>query len=91
MNVALQLVFEPDFHAKILTYIYDFLIFNRNFEEHMATQREIFSKLMAAGVTLNIEKCCFFSSQMDFLGITVAPNGIIQDESRIQPIKDLSR
>lgn len=79
LNAGLQQVLGANLHANILRYVDDFPIFNNTFEEHMATLQEIFYKLMAADVTLNLEKCCLFSRRMNILGINITPQGIIED------------
>ena len=56
-----------------LVYLDDVIIFSRSVEEHFAHVRTVLSLLQKAGVTLRIDKCCFFSATVDYLGHVIHP------------------
>ena len=49
-------------------YWYDILVHTRTWEEHIKALRELFRRLLAAGMTIRLTKCLFGVNTIDFLG-----------------------
>ena len=46
----------------------DILVHTRTWEEHIKALRELFRRLLAAGMTIRLTKCLFGVNTVDFLG-----------------------
>ena len=54
-------------------YLDDIIIYSRSEKEHL---EEIFSRLKAAQLKLNLEKCCFFKKHIQYLRHLISAEGI---------------
>jgi RNase H-like domain found in reverse transcriptase/Reverse transcriptase (RNA-dependent DNA polymerase) len=68
-------------------YIDDILCFSDSEDEHFEHWRQIFTRLLAAGLKLKLKKCSFFQTKMDFLGHTISLEGIEMQDDKIDAIK----
>ncbi|KHJ41124.1 hypothetical protein D918_08817 [Trichuris suis] len=59
------------------TFIYldDILVASRNRQEHLAHLRQLFQRLNAHGLVINLDKCQFGRSSIDFLGHHINQHG----------------
>jgi cleavage and polyadenylation specificity factor subunit 1 len=72
-------------------YLDDILIASKDFDEHISHLHIIFTKLTEYGLIINPEKCVFAQSQVDFLGHTVTPGGILPLKERVEAIVNFER
>ena len=56
-----------------LVFLDDVIIFSANAEQHVKDVDMVFHRLREAGVTLNLEKCTWFSDEVEYLGHIVRP------------------
>ncbi|BHF85394.1 hypothetical protein SprV_1002855900 [Sparganum proliferum] len=70
------------------TYVYidDILVASSSAEEHASHLRQIFDRLQQHGLQLNVEKCTFGVSSLDFLGHHVDQHGITPLLEKVQSI-----
>jgi hypothetical protein len=64
---ALKMVFGPDTDGYLISYVEDLVIFSRSYDEHQCHLRTVLDKLTSAEVTINLEKCKFYQTQIKFL------------------------
>lgn len=64
----------------------DILVTGKTVEEHMENLRQVFTKLLEAGLRLNLNKCVFFQGKIKYLGHVIDKNGLHKDEDKIQAI-----
>jgi len=67
-------------------YLDDILVFSKSEEDHRRHLQETFSRLRAARLTANAEKCEFGKTSIEFLGHTVSASGIAPLPSRVAAI-----
>jgi Reverse transcriptase (RNA-dependent DNA polymerase) len=60
----------------VFAYLDDFLIASRDEAEHIEHMRTLFARLSAYGLLLNLEKCVFGATEVNFLGYTISVDGI---------------
>ena len=60
----------------VVIYIDDILVASKSHKEHIVHLREVLNKLRSAGLVLNLPKCTFGRSSVDFLGHLVSSQGI---------------
>jgi len=69
----------------------DVLIFSASWGEHLTHVRDILTRLRAAGLTANINKCIFASDDMVVLGHRVKAGKIMPTEEKVKAIIDWHR
>ena len=72
--------------AGVVCQMDDVLIFGCNRAEHDARLEAALTRIKAAGITLNRDKCVFGQEKLQFLGHVVDRNGISADPSKVTAI-----
>ena len=67
----------------------DILIFSRDNKEHERSLTAVLERLKTNGVTLNMEKCEFFKSELTFLGHRIDTDGIKPDPDKTKAIVNM--
>ncbi len=67
----------------------DILIYAETEEEHHKRQTIVLDKLKSEGVTLNEDKCIFYSNSIQFLGQIVNQDGVSPDQEKLRAIKNV--
>ena len=70
----------------VVIYLDDILIFSDNDDEHENHVRLVLQRLMDAQLQVNLEKCAFSITEVEFLGYVISPNGIAMDPAKVQAI-----
>lgn len=68
----------------------DIIVLGSTFQEHLENLRNVFQRLRARGLRLQVEKCSFCQSELKYLGHLVNNQGIQPDKEKIDAISDLS-
>ena len=66
----------------------DILVHTRTWEEHIRVLRELFSRLVQAGLTIRPTKCLFGVNSVDFLGHRLEQGMIGLHQDNVEKIKD---
>ena len=66
----------------------DILVHTRTWEEHIRALRELFSRLVQAGLTIRPTKCLFGVNSVDFLGHRLEQGMIGLHQDNVEKIKD---
>lgn len=75
----------------IFIYLDDILVASDTLDEHYRHLEIIFSRLAEYGLTLNINKSCFASPEVCFLGRRITQDGFLPTEERVEFIRNLKR
>lgn len=65
-------------------YIDDILIFSNNIDDHFMHLNSIFQRLVENGLSINLDKCVFCVSDLEFLGYRITVNGFQPTEERVE-------
>ncbi|MEL7328148.1 MAG: RNase H-like domain-containing protein [Pseudomonadota bacterium] len=76
---------------RILAYMDDIVVFNKTFQEHLQSLEQIFCRLRSSGISLKLSKCIFASEKVDFLGYTLAREGIKPQTRLTEAVKQYQR
>jgi hypothetical protein len=91
-NAAQALQRLKDNILKGLDYVFSFLdddrVFSKSKEQHWTHLRTLFAILAANGLALNLEKCVFAVSKLDFLGHRISAAGVAPLRDNVQVILD---
>ena len=71
----------------IFIYLDDILVFSRSRQAHYAHLRQLFQRLHQHGLVVNVDKCQFGRSTIDFLGHRISPHGVIPLPDRVEAIR----
>jgi hypothetical protein len=78
-----------------LDYVFSFLdddgVFRKSKEQHWTCLRTLFAILAANSLALNLEKCIFAGSELDFLGHRISPAGVAPLRDNVQVILDFPK
>jgi len=70
---ALDIVLSGLKWQLFLVHLVDFIIFSASAEQHVKGVDVVLTRLREAGVTLNLEKCTWFSDEVEYFGHIVRP------------------
>ena len=79
---------ELDF---VFVYLDDILVASKNHSEHLQHLRALFTKLQQNGLVINVSKCEFGKSQLDFLGYQVNAQGAKPPTHRVEAITNFPK
>lgn len=71
----------------VRAYLDDLVIFNESWTEHISDLTELFSRLEAAKLTVNLAKCCFAYATINYLGHEVGRGKVAPLTAKIEAIK----
>ena len=74
---------------RVLVYFDDILIAAASRAEHNSIIKDVMTRLLDAGVTLNREKCVFESQSVEFLGYKLSASGIAPSPAKIEAIQSM--
>ena len=75
----------------LFVYLDDVLVASKNMAEHLEHLRTLFSRLAKHGLIINLKKCVFGKSAVDFLGHCIDDRGIIPLPAKVQAIREFPR
>jgi len=70
-----------------LVYLDDVIIFSATPEQHVKDVDAVLTRLREAGVTLNLEKCTWFSDEVEYLGHIVRPGQLHVHNKNVDALK----
>ena len=77
--------------SKIVIYIDDILIMERDFESHLVLVDKVLAKLEEASVKLKPGKCHWFKSEVPYLGHIVGIHGLKKDPQYVENVMNYPR
>lgn len=77
-----------EFDLKVFAYLDDIIIISEDFNSHVSLLQRVLDKLRQANLTVNLEKCRFFRSQLKYLGYVVDSFGLRTDQEKVKAILD---
>jgi len=70
-----------------LVYLDNVIIFSANAEQHVEDVDTVLHRLREAGVTLTLEKCIWFSDEVEYLGHIVRPGQLHVHNKNVDALK----
>ncbi|GBM41045.1 Transposon Ty3-I Gag-Pol polyprotein [Araneus ventricosus] len=75
----------------VYAFVDDILIASKNHEDHYQHLKTLFSRLDEYGLCINVSKCIFGRSTIDFLGFSLSENGIKPLPDKVKSILDFPK
>ena len=72
----------------MIIYLDDILIYSYNPVDHRKHVHEVLRCLHANGLYAHLDKCCFSSDTIEYLGFILTKDGLKMDPSKVQTIQD---
>ncbi|XP_061705652.1 uncharacterized protein LOC133516650 [Cydia pomonella] len=79
-------IFSTLRHDKVLPYIDDVLLPTNSIEEGLDLLKVVLQIIRDAGLTLNLEKCFFLQTKIDYLGYEICEEGIRPGSKKIDAV-----
>jgi len=71
-----------------VAYLDDILVFSLDEETHREHVWAVLTRVQDTGLTLKASKCEFHTTETEYLGYVISPQGLRMDEEKIRTIKD---
>jgi len=71
----------------VLVYIDDILIHSKTHEEHRAILSQVFRRLAKHNLKIRLEKCHFATTEVEYLGFKLTPDGVLPGTDKTAVIK----
>lgn len=75
-----------EFELNVFCYLDDIIVVSKDFNGHVSLLLRVLDKLRQANLTINLEKCKFFRSQLKYLGYVVDSVGLRTDPEKVEAI-----
>lgn len=72
----------------LFTFVDDVIIASESVDQHKEHLDKVFERFSQFGISINLSKCCFGSSKIEYLGHEVSKDGIRPLDSKIEIIKN---
>lgn len=83
---CMDFVLGPAVQEFVTIYVNDIIIMSSTLEEHYEHLRRVFRRFKEYNVTVNLEKCKFFQSEVKFLGHIISTEGIRMDPEKVEAV-----
>ena len=81
-------IFRDLIDQGVLVYMDDFLIYTKTMDEHIEIVKDILSRLQLWELAVEIDKCEFHQTQVEFLGYIISPDGFSMSDRKIKCIQE---
>ena len=71
-----------------IVYIYDIIVWSKDFQTHLVHLQQIFDRLEKANLTLKASKCQFAVKRVKYLGHILSSTGVEPDPEKISVVAD---
>jgi len=75
----------------IFIYLDDILVFSRSHDEHHDHLRQLFRRLDQYGLVVNVDKCQFGRTTMDFLGHRISSTGVLPLLEKVHAVRQFPK
>ena len=72
----------------VIVYIDDLLLHSKTHTEHREQLELLFNRLRAAGLKVNLSKCEFGATNVNYLGYRLTPEGILPGLDKLKAVRD---
>lgn len=83
-------VLGADLEPNCFVYLDDIIIISEDFKTYLDVLNKVFDRLIAAGLTVSMDKCKFCRSELKYLGYVVDRMGVRTDPEKVQAIPQVS-
>src|SRR5271169_395086 len=81
-------IFSDLLDVTVTIYLDDILIYSNNPSDHKKHVREVLHCLHKNGLYARLDKCCFSTDSIEYLGFILSKEGLQMDPAKVQAIQD---
>ena len=85
-QVAMNDIFIPYLRKFVLVFFDDILIYSKTWEEHLQHLQLVLSILQRHSFFVNLKKCSFGRSQVEYLGHVLSEQGVAVDQMKVKTV-----
>uniref|UniRef100_A0A8P4KCX1 Gypsy retrotransposon integrase-like protein 1 n=1 Tax=Dicentrarchus labrax TaxID=13489 RepID=A0A8P4KCX1_DICLA len=87
----MERIFGAQHFQTLLLYLDDVIVFSSTVDEHLERLDAVLSRLQQEKLKVKLEKCCFFRTEVNYLGHVISKDGVATDPGKISAVADWSR
>lgn len=87
----MERIFGAQHFQTRLLYLDDVIVFSSTIDEHLERLDSVLSRLKQEKLKVKLEKCCFFQTEVNYLGHMISKEGVSTDPGKISAVADWSR
>lgn len=86
MSRLIDEIIPPELRNSVFGYLDDLIIVSEDFESHLSTLLRMSEQFRKANLTVNIGKCKFCVTQVQYIGFVIGNGGITTDPQKVSAI-----
>jgi len=71
-----------------VVYLNNIIVYSNNYEAHTHHVQMVLERLREYKLYINLKKCSFYITSIDFLGFIISVNGVLIEKSRVDAIRE---
>ena len=87
----MERIFGAQHFQTLLLYLDDVIVFSSSVDEHLERLELVLSRLQQEQLKVKLEKCCFFRTEVNYLGHVISNEGVATDPKKISAVKEWQR
>ena len=87
----MERIFGAQHFQTLLLYLDDVIVFSSSVDEHLVRLEAVLSRLQQEQLKVKLEKCCFFQTEVNYLGHVISNEGVATDPKKISAVKEWPR
>lgn len=87
----MERMFGSQHFQTLLLYLDDVIVFSSSMEQHLERLERVLSRLHQEGLKVKLEKCCFFRTEVKYLGHVISNKGVSTDPEKVAAVANWPR
>src|SRR5882762_6189997 len=71
-----------------IVYLNNIIVYSNNYEVYIYYVRIVLERLWEYKLYINLKKCLFYITSINFLGFIISINGVLMEKSRVDAIRE---
>jgi len=71
-----------------MVYLNNIIVYSNNYKAHTHYMRMVLERLREYKLYINLKKCSFYITSINFLGFIISVNGVLIKKSRVDAIRE---
>jgi len=71
-----------------MVYLNNIIVYSNNYEAYMYYMQMVLERLREYKLYINLKKCLFYITSINFLGFIVSVNGVLMEKSQVDAIRE---
>lgn len=82
----MERLFGAQHFQSLLLYLDDVIVFSSTVDQHLVRLESVLSRLQKEGLKVKLEKCCFFQTEVKYLGHVITEEGVSTDPEKVAAV-----